>query len=59
MKTDVIKKTEYPDLSSVCSCEIHCIHIQIIDYKPIIKGFEKQITDTNSLKLKNTDNRKE
>lgn len=54
MKIDVIKKTEYSDLSSVCSCEIKCIHIKISDYKPIIKEFEKQITDTSSLKLSNT-----
>lgn len=47
MKIDVIKKTEYPDLSSVCSCEINCIHIKISDYKPIIKEFEKQISDTS------------
>ncbi|KQB37273.1 hypothetical protein [Flavobacterium aquidurense] len=47
MKIDVIKKSDYTDLSSVCSCEINCIHIKISDYKPIIKEFEKQITNTS------------
>jgi len=47
MKIDVIDKADYTNLSSVCSCEINCIHIQISDYKPIIEELQKNITDTS------------
>ncbi|AYN03730.1 hypothetical protein [Flavobacterium sp. 140616W15] len=47
MKINVIDKKKYPDLSSVSSCEINCIHIQISNFKPIIQEFQKTITDTS------------
>lgn len=47
MKINVIDKKKYPDLSSVSSCEINCIHIQISNFKPIIQEFQKSITDTS------------
>lgn len=47
MKITKIDNTSLDRSPVGCSCEIHCLHIKIKNFRPIVDQFEKHICDTS------------